>query len=148
MQQLSQGVRTRCNCNFNESHFVTPNLRCGPVINHPTFRAAVVDVVSSSGVVVSSRALVQHAEDWVKSSPLIVSGLAVITVDSSCPINPDSFDDQACSDSPGITVTGLVGALIVEFIVLSIIGFIAFAIFVTVVTSRKKMQQQSKEQRK
>ena len=150
MQQVAQGIRTRCRCDFNETHFVTPTMQCRPDSpNSPTFRAAVVDVVSSNGAVVNSRDIVGHVASWVETNPTIMSGLASITIDPSCPITPASFEEAGCSDSSSsITVTALVGALIIEFIVLCIIGFVTFAIFVTVFTSRRKIQQKLMKQRK
>ena len=89
----------------------------------------------------NSRDIVGHLASWVESNPLIMSGLASITIDSSCPISPASFQESGCLDTSScITVTALAGALIIEFIILCIIGFVTFAIFVAVFTSRRKIK--------
>ena len=150
-EQLAQGIRSQCRCGFNASDFVSPRLRCNPESPmSPTFRAAVVDLASTSASsAVPSQALLNHAQTWIKSNPTITSGLAVISVDPNCPISPGSFNDRLCSDtSSGISVTVLVGALVVEFIVLCIVGFVAFTIFVAVVSSRQRIRRQQQRKKK
>ena len=150
-EQLAQGIRSQCRCGFNTSDFVSPSLRCNPNSPmSPTFRAAVVDLAGSSTTsAVSSQVLLNHAQAWVRSNPTITSGLAAMTVDANCPVSPGSFGDPLCSDtSSGISVTALVGALIVEFIVLCIVGFVAFAVFVAVVSSRQRSRRQQQKKKK
>ena len=116
---IVNSTRDYCSGCINSTHLSTLSLLCYPLDpNFPTYRGYIVgdSVDRISGAV----------EAWVQSEEPVSYGFVSLSVDSNCPVYPDSTNAEGCKDATEtLTVAVLVGALVAELLVL-------FVIFLTV----------------
>ena len=132
-------INSRCYCNFNSSQLTSATILCNTAVPYyPTYRAIV-----TSHAQYSASSLAYYVEDWVNQGSAVTNGLAVFTVDSTCPVYPASSTDPACGEEKDDTfsVTVLVGSLIAEFVILIIIFCVVLAIVLAVFSSKLKKQR-------
>ena len=132
-------MNERCQCNFNTSKLVNGIILCdenNPT--YPTFR-----VVLKSQAQISANTLAGYVDEWVSLNPLVTNELATFSVDSECPVYPNS-DDDLCTESEDTATldTGLlIGALMAEFIILMIIFFVSIAVLLAICSNQQKKQR-------
>ena len=132
-------MNKRCQCNFNTSKLIDGIILCDEYNpTYPTFR-----VVLNSQAQISANTLAGYVDEWVSLHPLVTNELATFSVDSECPVYPNSGDDLCTESEDTATLdTGvLIGALMAEFIILVIIFFVSIAVLLSICSNRQKKQR-------
>ena len=136
---IINAINSRCYCNFNSSQLTSSKILCNTAVPYyPTYRAIITNHAQYS-----ASSLAYYVEDWVHQSSAVTNGLAVFTVDSTCPVYPGSAQDLACGEEKDDTysATVLVGSLIAEFVILMIIFCVVLAIILAVFSGKLKKQR-------
>jgi len=137
-------ITPRCSCMFKiDGEIFSCRGAQGNFENTVVFRGRVT--IQASASIVTAADVVNNISDWVKSSPSITVGLALLDIDSSCPAMLTSTDSDDCvvvteqpppsssSDSSSIGI--IVGAIIAAVVVILIL---VITVVVVLVYLRRK----------
>ena len=137
---IINAINSQCHCNFNSSQITSAKVLCNTAVPYyPTYRAVLTDLAQYS-----ASSLAYYVENWVHQGPAVTNGLAVFTIDSTCPVYPESTEDLPCGDEEKddtYSATVLVGSLIAEFVILMVIFCVVLAIILGVFSSKLKKQR-------
>ena len=94
--EVTQVIRERCQCDFQESFIGQAMLLCDQ--QQPTqvlYRANITSYGSYS-----ANQLVGYIEDWVKQGATFTTGVFIVTFDPDCPVRINDLSDPICATIP------------------------------------------------
>ena len=91
--EVTQVIRARCECEFQESFIGQAVLLCDQ--QQPTVIVYRANITSYGNY--SSNQLVGYIEDWVKQRATFTTGFSVVTFDPNCPVRINDISDPVCT---------------------------------------------------
>ena len=142
---IYQGIEALCLCGFGGDRITDSEFQCGTNQDRVTYRARL-----HATELATSQQLILHIEDWVASNVRITVQGVVFSINSTCLVSIDSFDDTLCeepaSDKSGegeslnvAIVSGAAGGAFALVIVITIA--VAIAIRVKIAKRRRTISQ-------
>ena len=94
-QQISQEISSRCGCTFPVDNLINGTVLCTETNSDQLiFR---VYIVSTSSL--TSAAILNHVTQWIQDDPVVTSGVAKVTFDTSCNISISTIHDPICTNN-------------------------------------------------
>ena len=90
-----QQVQMRCSCNFTETNIRNNEFSCRSIANTVVFRAEIIYTTSQQGRYRAEN-LVTLVSEWAQSGTSIVADSTRLDIDSTCPTQLGSFQDDDC----------------------------------------------------
>ena len=95
MSAVVQEVRMRCSCSFTEANIRNNEFSCRSIANTVVFRAEISYATSQQGRYRAEN-LVTLVSEWAQSGTSIVADSTRLDIDSTCPTQLGSFQDDDC----------------------------------------------------
>ncbi|XP_019851636.1 PREDICTED: hemicentin-1-like [Amphimedon queenslandica] len=93
--EISKAVSSSCSCTFPSSQLINGTILCPATDSEQLILR--VFVVSTDTV--TSAAVVSHIRTWINGDPVLTSGVAKVTFDTSCPVNISNNQVPICMDT-------------------------------------------------
>ncbi|XP_019853876.1 PREDICTED: hemicentin-1-like [Amphimedon queenslandica] len=92
-------INNTCQCNFESDYITDDRIICDETaLSKITYRGRITTFKN-----ISSNQLISIMQEWIDTAPTVPYSLAVISFDSSCPVEIDSFDVPLCGTQLSIT---------------------------------------------
>ena len=102
-EKLSERISIQCDCLYPQENLVNGSLHC-PTVASSNILIYRVYIVPTNGL--TSKNVIEHLEESLKSNPTLLSGVASISVDTTCNMSISSPGDPICDDTE-VTGSGL-----------------------------------------
>ena len=126
------------NCNFQASDVSNAVLQCYEDPNSLTFRALLLRSSMSR-----SRDILSAIEEWVEQGQSVSLGDAVVTLNPSCKVTIQSYQDESCDSPTSSESSGSSPATIIVPIIIILIVLIAITILVVVLVLFMRHRKQN-----
>ena len=90
-KEVANAVSKSCNCTVPNESIATGKLSCQTSALYVTYRSMINGTQSHT-----AEEMLSFIEDWVYTSPPIMAGPWIVTVDPSCTVRISSFTDLEC----------------------------------------------------
>ena len=147
---LASVVEENCGCDFPTANLVNGTLLCSSVDSHDlVYRAYIVSTIE-----LSSAQIISYIESWIRETPEVSSGVAIITFNANCTARISSMLDPICNTTTDIvesTAGSSIDLLESDWIIVVVV-VIAFVIFlvltvailsITVYVLQRKLKRRS-----